>query len=323
MLTAVALLIAGFVILALGGRYIVRGAVSVALLARISTAVVGLTVVAFGTSLPELAVSVQAAAGGNTDLAYANIVGSSIFNIAVILSAAVLIRPVVIQREAKRFELPTMFIVLALCLFLARDHIISRPEGAVLVTGLIAFLVITVLRTRAAGAVDHSGRDAEVAGIHPSTGDRGRAWATGIGYIILGIVGLQVGANFLVSGATTIAEVMGISQRIIGLTVVAMGTSLPELATSAIAAKHGEDEIALSNLLGSNIFNILAVLGITSLAVPIPIHARAMLLDNWVMLGFGAVLFPIFWTSKRVTRTHGALLLTAFAVYLAVLVRGG
>ena len=103
-----------------------------------------------------------------------------------------------------------MFIVLALCLFLARDHIISRPEGAVLVTGLIAFLVITVLRTRAAGAVDHSGRDAEVAGIHPVTGDRSRAWATGIGYIILGIVGLQVGANFLISGATTIAEVMGI-----------------------------------------------------------------------------------------------------------------
>ncbi len=323
MLTALVQLLAGLVILALGGHYIVRGAVSVALLARISTAVVGLTVVAFGTSLPELAVSVQAAAGGNTDLAYANIVGSSIFNIAVILSVAVLIRPVLIQREAKRFEHPTMFMVLALCLFFARDQIISRPEGAALVTGLIGFLVITVLRTRAAGAVDHSARDAEVAGIHPATGDRGRAWATGIGYIILGIVGLQVGSNLLVSGATTIAQVMGISHRIIGLTVVAMGTSLPELATSAIAAKHGEGEIALSNLLGSNIFNILAVLGLTSLSVPIPVHERAMLLDNWIMLGFGAVLFPIFWTSKRVTRTHGVLLLTAFAVYLAVLVMGG
>ncbi len=323
MLTAIVQLIGGFVILALGGRYIVRGAVSVALLAKISTGVVGLTVVAFGTSLPELAVSVQAAAGGKTDLAYANIVGSSIINVAVILAIAALIRPVLIQREAKQFEHPSMFMVLAVCLFFARDQLIDRLEGAILVTGLIAFMVITVLRTRAAGAVDHSGRDTGVAGIRPATGDNSRAWATGIGYIILGIVGLQVGSNFLVSGATTVAEVMGISQRIIGLTVVALGTSLPELATSAIAAKHGEDEIALSNLLGSNIFNILAVLGLTSLTVPIPVPVRSMLLDNWVMLGFGAVLFPILWTSKRVTRTHGVLLLSAFAVYMGVLVVKG
>ncbi|MEE8135512.1 MAG: hypothetical protein V3T56_10655, partial [Gemmatimonadales bacterium] len=184
MLTAIVQLIAGLVILGLGGRYIVRGAVSVALLARISTAVVGLTVVAFGTSLPELAVSIDAAARGSTDLAYANIVGSSIINIAVILAVAALIRPVLIEREAKRFEHPTMFMVLAVGLFFARDQLISRVEGAVLVTGLIAFMVITVLRTRAAGAVDHSARDTEIEGIHPATGKRSRAWATGIGYIL-------------------------------------------------------------------------------------------------------------------------------------------
>ena len=158
MLTASVQLLAGLAILALGGHYIVRGAVSVALLARISTAVVGLTVVAFGTSLPELAVSVDAAARGSTDLAYANIVGSSIINIAVILAVAALIRPVLIQREAKRFEHPVMFTVLAVCLFFARDQLVSRFEGAMLVTGLIAFMVITVLRTRAAGVVVHEGQ---------------------------------------------------------------------------------------------------------------------------------------------------------------------
>ena len=323
MLTALVLLIAGLAILALGGHYIVRGAVSVALLARISTAVVGLTVVAFGTSLPELAVSMDAAARGSTDLAYANIVGSSIINIAVILAVAALIRPVLIQREAKRFEHPGMFLVLAVCLFFARDQLISRVEGAMLVAGLVAFMVITVLRTRAAGAVDHSARDTEIEGVDPATGARSRAWAIGIGYILFGIVGLKVGSDFLVAGATTVAEFMGISERIIGLTVVAMGTSLPELATSAIAARHGEDEIALSNLLGSNIFNILAVLGLTSLSFPIPVHEQAMLLDNWIMLGFGAALFPILWTGKRVTRTHGVLLLSAFAVYFTVLMVGG
>ncbi len=323
MLTAFVQLIAGLVILALGGRYIVRGAVSVALLAKISTAVVGLTVVAFGTSLPELAVSMDAAARGSTDLAYANIVGSSIINIAVILAVAALIRPVLIQREAKRFEHPGMFLVLAVCLFFARDQLISRVEGAMLVAGLVAFMVITVLRTRAAGAVDHSARDTEIEGVDPATGARSRAWAIGIGYILFGIVGLKVGSDFLVAGATTVAEFMGISERLIGLTVVAMGTSLPELATSAIAARHGEDEIALSNLLGSNIFNILAVLGLTSLSFPIPVHEQAMLLDNWIMLGFGAALFPILWTGKRVTRTHGVLLLSAFAVYFTVLMVGG
>ncbi|MCZ6857766.1 MAG: calcium/sodium antiporter [Gemmatimonadetes bacterium] len=323
MLTAFVQLIAGLVILALGGRYIVRGAVSVALLAKISTAVVGLTVVAFGTSLPELAVSMDAAARGSTDLAYANIVGSSIINIAVILAVAALIRPVLIQREAKRFEHPGMFLVLAVCLFFARDQLISRFEGAMLVAGLVAFMVITVLRTRAAGAVDHSARNTEIEGVDPATGARSRAWAIGIGYILFGIVGLKVGSDFLVAGATTVAEFMGISERIIGLTVVAMGTSLPELTTSAIAARHGEDEIALSNLLGSNIFNILAVLGLTSLSFPIPVHEQAMLLDNWIMLGFGAALFPILWTGKRVTRTHGVLLLSAFAVYFTVLMLGG
>jgi cation:H+ antiporter len=323
MLIALTQLGAGFLILGIGGRYIVRGAVSVALLARISTAVVGLTVVAFGTSLPELAVSVKAAGAGSTDIAYANVVGSSIFNIAVILALTSLVRPVSILTQSREFEFPGMMVVLALCLFMARDALISRPEGSLLVLGLVFFLALTVMRTRRAGAHDHSARDDEVKAIHPEGGSRARAWSFGLGFIGIGIVGLWAGAEFMVTGATTVAEAMGISERIIGLTVVAMGTSLPELVTTLIAAKHGEDEIALSNLMGSNIFNILAVLGWTSFVFPVPVNVRAVALDNWVMLGFGAALLPIMWTSHKVTRWHAAILLAAFTAYFVVLVRGG
>jgi cation:H+ antiporter len=185
------------------------------------------------------------------------------------------------------------------------------------------FITITVVWTRVAGPADHSARDSEIEGIHPVTGDRRRAWALGIGYCVLGILGLMFGADLLVKGAVTIAESMGVSERIIGLTVVAMGTSLPELAASAVAAMHGEDEIALSNLMGSNIFNILAVLGVTASGFPVEVHARAAALDNWVMLGFAAALFPILWSAKRVGKWHGAVLLAGFSVYFAVLVVRG
>jgi cation:H+ antiporter len=323
MLIAFVQLLAGLVLLGLGGRFIVRGAVSIALLARVTTAVVGLTVVAFGTSLPEMAVSVKAAATGSTDLAYANVVGSSIFNVAVILAVAALIRPVLITREARRLEHPAMFMVLALCVFMALDGLVSRAEGVMLLVGVVLFVTITVVWTRRAGPADHSARDSEIEGIHPVTGDRRRAWALGIGYAILGILGLMFGADLLVKGAVTVAESIGVSERIIGLTIVAMGTSLPELAASAVAAMHGEDEIALSNLMGSNIFNILAVLGVTASGFPVPVHARAAALDNWVMLGFAAALFPVLWSAKRVGRWHGAVLLSGFAVYFVVLLVGG
>ena len=323
MLTAFVQLGAGFIILAIGGHYIVRGAVSIAFLAKISTAVVGLTVVAFGTSLPELAVSVNAAAAGSTAIAYANVVGSNIFNIAVILAGTALVRPILIPRNARLLEHPGMFAVLVLCLFMARDGLMSRIDGALLLFGLVLFIVITVLHTRAAGPADHSSHKPEVERLHRDGGNRGRAWGRGIAYVVAGVVGLWIGAEFLVKGAVTIAQSMGISERVIGLTIVAMGTSLPELVTSVVAARRGEHEIALSNLMGSNLFNVLAVLGLTSFVFAVPVDPRAISLDNWVMLGFGAALFPILWLSKHVTRVHGALLLAAFGVYFVVVLLGG
>lgn len=320
MLRAILELLAGFAILTAGGHFMVRGALSIALLSGLSTAVVGLTVVAFGTSLPELAVSVNAAAAGSTDIAYANVVGSSIFNLAVILAVTALIRPVVIPKETRNYDYPTMLAVLAACLFLGRDRLISRPEGAALLVGLVAFLALTYLRTRTDAPAPAKRPEWSIN--LPPHDSAARRWLVGLGLVAVGILGLWGGSVFMVRGAVTIAESWGISQRVIGLTIIAMGTSLPELTTSVMAARQGEDEIALSNLLGSNIFNILAVLGTTSVLFPVPVHPSAATLDNWVMLASGAALLPILWTSKKVNRWHATLLLAGFALYFVALVRG-
>ena len=318
MLRAVLELLAGFAILTAGGHFMVRGAVSIAFLSGLSTAIVGLTVVAFGTSLPELAVSVNAAAAGSTDIAYANVVGSSIFNVAVILAVTALIRPVVIPKETRSYDYPTMLAVLVACLFLGRDRLISQPEGAALLVGLVAFLALTYVRTRTDVPVPAKGPEWNIK--LPPDRSLTRRWWVSLGLVAVGILGLWGGSEFMVRGAVTIAESWGISQRVIGLTIIAMGTSLPELTTSVMAARQGEDQIAFSNLMGSNIFNILAVLGTTSLLFPVPVHPRAAALDNWVMLASGAALLPILWTSNKVNRWHATLLLVGFALYFAALV---
>lgn len=311
-------LLGGFIVLTLGGHYIVKGAVSLALLARVATAVVGLTVVAFGTSLPEMAVSVNAAAQGSTDIAYANIIGSCIFNIAVILSLSSIIKPVLITRETKRFEYPAMIVVLIAALVFAIDGTVQRVEGITLAIGLAAFLAMTVRRAKRKGvAVPVADTIKQEVKETPRTLS---GWTNALGLVSLGLVGLWFGADLLVTGASDIARGWGISERVIGLTIIAMGTSLPELAASAMASYHGEHEIALSNLMGSNVFNILAVLGITAAVFPVPVNPRAITLDNWAMLGFSVALLPILLTGNEVKRWHGALLLTGFAGYFVAVI---
>ncbi len=321
MMTAVFEVLVGFAILTGGAHFMVRGSVLISLLAGVSTAVVGLTIVAFGTSLPELAVSLSAASSGSTDIAYANVVGSSIFNITVILGVTALFRPIIIPRETRTIDYPSMLATLGLCLFMARDGMISRLEGSALVLGLLTFLILTYIRARTAPPAPSKGPEWDVP--LRTEGSTGKTWMTSLAMVLLGAVGLWAGSEFMVRGAVSIAESLGISQRVIGLTIIAMGTSLPELTTSVIAARQGQHEMALSNLMGSNIFNIMAVLGGTSLMFPIPIHPQAASLDNWVMLASGVVLFPIFWTSPRVNRWHGTALLAGFLIYFGVLVGGG
>lgn len=317
---AVVLLLAGLVILAVAGHFLVEGAARLALLARVTAAVVGLTVVAMGTSLPELAVSVGAALERATDIAYGNVVGSNIFNIAVILAVAALVRPVPVPGQTIRLEYPFMVVASFVVLLLARDGVIDRLEGVFLVVALAAFVVYVVRLARGATPPDETRElSARLARTVERAGGRGRAWRISAAMVALGILGLGVGAEMMVRGAVTIAEAWGIPQRVIGLTIVAMGTSLPELATCVVAAARNEPDILLGNLVGSNIFNVLGILGITSLITNVPVQPAAIAVDNWVMLGFAVVLFPLMAWGRSVTWRNGLFLLTGFAAYVTYL----
>ncbi|UCG85322.1 MAG: calcium/sodium antiporter [Gemmatimonadota bacterium] len=317
---AIAQLLLGLALLLGGGHYLVRGATRIALLARVSTAIVGLTVVAMGTSLPELAVSVGAAARGSTDLAYGNIIGSTIFNVGMILGVAALVAPMVVQRQTLRLEYPFMFVVACMVLLLCRDSMIDRLEGAFLVAALALFTVYVVhLAQREIDADEAVALEREVQKAAHIKNGIGRAWGINALLATLGIAALIGGADQVVAGAVKIAVFWGVDERMIGLTVVAMGTSLPELATSAVAAKEGEHEIALANVIGSNLFNLLGVLGATAAIFPVPINEAAKNIDNWVMLGFCAAMFPLMWFGRRVGRWEGLVLLAGFAVYLGYL----
>lgn len=321
MLLASAQLLLGLILLLGGGHYLVRGATRIALLTRVSTAVVGLTVVAMGTSLPELAVSMGAAARGSTDLAYGNIVGSTIFNIGMILGVSALISPMVVKHQTFRLEYPFMFIVAGVVLLLCRDSMIDRLEGTFLVIALILFTIFVVHLAQREIDVDEAlALDQEVQKAAHTRNGVGRAWGVNVLLVAVGIGALIGGADQVVAGAVKIAIIWGVDERMIGLTIVAMGTSLPELATSAVAAKQREHEIALSNVIGSNLFNLLGVLGATAAVFPVPINEAAKSIDNWVMLGFCGAMFPLMWFGRRVGRWQGLVLLAGFAVYLGYLV---
>jgi cation:H+ antiporter len=316
----------GLVVLFLGGHYLVQGATRVALLGRVSTAVVGLTVVAMGTSFPELAVSVGAAIKGSTELAYGNIIGSTIFNIGAILGVSAVLAPIAVSRQTIRLEYPFMFIVAATVLLLCRDAVIDRLEGAFLLFALVLFTAYVVhLAQREVIEDEALALDREVKRTANLQGGLGRAWGVNLALVLVGIVTLVLGADQVVRGAVEIAVFWGVDERTIGLTVVAIGTSLPEFATSVVAAKQGEHEIALANVIGSNLFNLLGVLGTTALVLPVSITRPAASVDNWVMLAFCGAMFPLMWFGKRVGKLDGAILLVGLAIYMVYLVstRGG
>jgi cation:H+ antiporter len=324
MLLALAQLVAGVTALFVGGHYLVQGATRIALFARISAAVVGLTVVAMGTSLPEMAVSVEAAARGSTDLAFANIVGSSIFNIGAILGITAAVVPVAVKRQTIRIEYPFMLVVAGVVVLLCRDLLVDRVEGSFLFLALILFTVFVVYISRRDVEQDEAkSLEQDVQRAAKFKEGKGRAWGISLTMVSLGIVALIGGADLVVRGAVTIADAVGVDERVIGLTVVAMGTSLPELATSAVAALQGERDIALANVIGSNLFNLLGVLGATAIVFPVPLNPAATL-DNWVMLAFCIALFPLMLVGRRVSRVDGILLLAGLSVYITyvVLTRG-
>lgn len=314
-LTAGIVIGGGLALLVAGGELLVRGAVSLARLARVSTAVIGLTIVAIGTSTPELAVSLMAAASNQPDIAVGNVVGSNIFNVAVILGVAALLLPLTVHMTAVRLEWPFMFATVALFLVLARDGRIDRLEGGFLLVLLVAFLAYMVRASRL--ELDPTARQELSASVEALTLRAvGHRVLIDLGLVIAALLILVVGARLLVSGGTALARLAGISERVIGLTVAAAGTSLPELATTVVAARRGQPDIAIANVLGSNIFNVLGIVGVVALVTPQAVHPTIVSSDNWWMVGIALLLFPLMISGRRVTRWEGAVLLAAYAVYV-------
>lgn len=317
MLLDALLVLGGLVLLVGGGEALVRGASGVALLARVAPVVVGLTIVAAGTSMPELVVSVQAAVEGSPGIAVGNVVGSNIFNIGAILGLSALVRPLSILGNTVRLEWLVMMLAAFQLLLLARDGVLDRLEGAFLVAAMAAFTAYAAWIGRKAAAAVEQAEFGTLA--TASMGRTGRAalWLN-LAAILVGILLLAGGSTLLVEGAVGLARSFGVSDAVIGLTIVAAGTSTPELVTSLVATRRGQDDIAVANVIGSNIFNVLGIAGVTALVHPLPVPGEIVLRDMWWMLGACALLFPLMKSGMRVTRAEGAVLLLGFLGYMTV-----
>jgi len=315
------LVVVGLTLLVGGGEALVRGASGIALLAKVTPAVVGLTIVAAGTSMPEMVVSLQSAIEGSPGIAVGNVVGSNIFNIAAILGLTALIRPLRIQGNTVRLEWPVMMLAAFQFHLLARDASVDRLEGGYLLTALIAFVAYAVWLGRKSATTEEKEGFEEIA-----TASFGRTGNTAITFNIVAIVAgvglLAGGSTALVRGAVGVASALGVSDTVIGLTIVAAGTSAPELVTSIVAAWRGRDDIAVANVVGSNIFNVLGIAGTTALVHPLPVPAEILARDNWWMLGASLLLFPLMKTGMRVNRIEGGVLFAGFVAYMFVLVAG-
>lgn len=313
-------IVLGLALLVVGGDALVRGASGVALIARISPGVVGLTIVAAGTSMPELVVSVQASLDEMPGIAAGNVVGSNLFNIGAILGATALLQPIAVQGSVMRLEWPVVFASAAAFHLFALNGELSRWEGVLLLVALVVFVAYAVHLSRRAEREQGSAAYEElVTASFGRTG--GLALAFNLSAIALGGLALAGGASLLVRGASALAASAGMSETVIGLTVVAAGTSAPELVTSLVAARKGQADVALANVLGSNVFNILGIAGAAATILPLRVPEVVLLRDDWWMLAFSLALLPILWTGRRISRTEGALLLVAFVVYWASLLR--
>jgi len=307
------LIAAGLVALVAGGEALVRGAVAIARRAGLSPMVIGLTLVGFGTSTPELLTSLQAAFAGAPGIALGNVVGSNIANVLLILGVAAMIAPVAVDPRALRRDGLALALATALAVGLVvAAPVLGRVAGALLLAGLVLFLTATLRRPPDVP---------EAADFVPD------AVPVRVGVAVLqfagGLAVTLLGARLLVQGAVGLAEAAGLSPTVIGLTIVAVGTSLPELVTSAVAARRGASEVALGNVIGSNIFNLLGILGATALVHPLAIPARIAAADIWIMATATAALIVVAATGARVSRREGAGLLAAFAAYTAWLLLFG
>ncbi len=303
----VLLLIFGIVVVLKSADWLTNGAVGLATKLGISQIVIGLTIVAIGTSMPEFFVSIVSAIKGTPDLAVGNIVGSNIFNVLLIVGVAATVAPIAIQRATVRRDIPIAIVASIMLTFMMLDDNISRIDALILFAAFIAFIWITLRNSKN----DANEKDALTEKVIPT-------WKSVL-FIIFGLVGLVLGSNIFVDNASSLAHGWGISDAVIGLTIVAGGTSLPELATSAVAARKGDSGIAIGNVLGSNVFNILMILGLTGIISPMHIQ-NITYIDMAVMVISMALFWLFSFTKLRVERWEGCVLIACFLGYITWLV---
>ena len=312
---ASALVSLGLLILAGGGELLVRGATGLAKLAGLSPAVIGLTVVALGTSLPELVVSVLAAAEGQPDLALGNVVGSNLANITLILGLTAIITPLPILGNVVKWEWPFLFLATLACAMLVQDGLLSRMEslGFLVVLALFVAWMVHLSRAEATPVEKEEFREEiQSRALRPRLGPVG----TAVVATLVGMALLMVGGRFLVDGAVRLAEMAGMTPRVIGLTIVAIGTSAPEIATSVIAAVRKHTDVAVANLIGSNVMNTLGILGATGTVTALPVSPELAGPDMLWMVGATLLIFPLMRIGMRVSRWNGVVLVGLYAVYL-------
>ena len=320
MLKNLALLVLGFVMLIKGADFFVDGSSSVAKRLRIPSLIVGLTIVAMGTSLPELAVSLSAALEGSNEIAVSNVVGSNLFNLLVVLGACALLSPVPVEKKILKREYPfSIIITIALAVMIAdrvlfnksgfadtESGILGRVDGSILLVLFVLFMVYTVV-----SALRERKNTAE-----QESQDKQLSVLLSIVFIVGGVAAIKFGGDFVVNSAVFIAGKLGMSETLVGLTIVAVGTSLPELVTSVVAARKGETGLAIGNVIGSNIFNILLILGVSSAICPITVAMEAFI-DMLIVAGISILVYIFTWTKLKIERREGIIMLLIYAAYMA------
>lgn len=311
MLLNIVMLVVGLFVLIIGGDFLVKGASSIALRAHISPLVVGLTIVAFGTSAPELLISVKAALDGSPDMTMGNVVGSNICNLALVLGITALIGVIRVNSDSIKIDWPVTMGSSLLLYFVVKEDtaMIKTYEGIIFIALIIVYTVFIIRKSRKETKARRA-LEEELEDVTPS-----RNMAKDIFYIAVGCTGLYFGADWFVGGAKDLALFLGVSERVIGITVLALGTSLPELVTSIVASVKKETDLALGNLMGSNIFNILSILGITSIIQDIHVSEEIIKHDMVAMIGVTLLILPMMLYKRTMGKVAGAILLTVYIFY--------
>jgi len=318
-MTSIFQLFAGLLYLYFGGEFLVSGASAIARRFSVSPLVIGLTLVSMGTSAPELAVSLNAAMSANaSDISLANVVGSNIANIGLILGLSVIIMPLAVQARLFRVDAPVMILATLAVIWVVVDRQVTRAEGTVLVIALVLYVSATLWMSLQGTAKSRALAEQQVVELIPEPTER--VWLQPV-LVIADIVLLVLGGKWLVDGAVSIATALGVTPHVIGLTIVAVGTSLPELSTSVISAWRGYGNMAIGNIIGSNIFNVFGILGLTTIIQPLTIHEFSWL-DHSVMAGLSLLLLFFLYTKKSISRLEGIILCLVYLAYNALLLIG-